>query len=170
MLNARLSAYFTNRRSIQKKTVKSGKIRTCPNVVDFVLGNYATDEILEETELANRQFAQPARRRSLQCVKELVRMNPRCGDRFEKFAINERFTEGLDQSIRLIMREFWGACKEATLLHLSFHASLMLRVRGKDALPKRTSKRVAVQVATRDKPHMSHCSELAQNLVCTMRN
>lgn len=65
-----------------------------------MLGKYATDQLIAETESSITRFAQPAGMSPSQYVEELVAKTIHCGDVYEGFALNWIFIKVLGPSIR----------------------------------------------------------------------
>lgn len=75
-------------------------------MVNSLLEKVATVEKFAETESSITILTQPAGMNLLLYAEEFVAKTLRCGDVFEKYALNEVFTNGLDSSIRKRVREY----------------------------------------------------------------
>lgn len=84
VLNAYLSANFSNRKSSRKTTVKWRYLTTYLQKVNVLLQAIATYEIIAETESAITTFAQPAATNSLKYAKKLVAKTVCCGDVYKE--------------------------------------------------------------------------------------
>lgn len=71
-----------------------------PQVLNFLLKNFATGEIITETEFAITRFALQADMNLSKYTEKLVRKILCCGDVYTEYALNEIFIEGSDLSIR----------------------------------------------------------------------
>lgn len=99
LLNARLHADCSNRKSFRKTSVTSRYLRTYPQIVNFLLEKYGMDEIIAETVSAITRFAQPAGLKPLKYSEKLVAKTLRSGDVCKEYALNKTFVEGLDSSM-----------------------------------------------------------------------
>lgn len=105
VLTARVSAECTSqKKNDQWANDKIGDFDTYPQVVNFLLTKYATDESISETESKITRFAQPPVMTPYKYAENLVKRTLRFGVVYKQYALKEIFIEGSDASIRHSMR------------------------------------------------------------------
>lgn len=102
---------------------------TYPQVVNFFLKKYTTDEVIAKTKSNITPFAQPLNMTPFQYAEGFVTRTIRSEDVYENHALNEMFIEGLDLSIHHKMCEYWEGKENANLHALEFHTTFLLRLR-----------------------------------------
>lgn len=114
-LNARPSAKCTDKKLSLSASSTLRYFTTSPQVVKFLLNNYATYEVIVETGSDIMRFVQPSGVIPTQYAEELMTNTLRCEDVHENYSLNKIIIKGLNASIRHSMREYWGREKEANL-------------------------------------------------------
>lgn len=137
--NARLSAERTDRKQRQSTYAKKGYFTIFPQVANFSLKCYATNETIAETELDIMRFANPSNMKPSLYAEDLLIKRIRCGVVFKEYALNNIFNESLDTSIRHSMREFWKNKKEGNQHDPTFHTTSLHRLRGHNISSKQTN-------------------------------
>lgn len=138
VLIARPRANGTDRKYSQSVSSKTRYFTTYPHVVNFLLKQFANDEVIAETISRITCFAQPSSMTPFQYDEELVK-TPLCwGDVWEEWALIKILIEDPDASTRHSMHEFCSIKKDANQHDLAFHATSLLRLQGHDVTSKRT--------------------------------
>lgn len=104
--NARLSAHSTDEEHSRSTRDKKRYFNTYPQVANFLLRKYGTDEVIAKSECDIMRFAQPSNMTPSPYAEKLVTKTLQSGDLYEEYVLNETFLKGLDASIRNSMREY----------------------------------------------------------------
>lgn len=118
---------------------KTRSFNIYPQLLNFLLKKYVTDQGIAETESDIPRFAKPSNMKPFQNAEELVTKTVCCGDVFGEHALNKILTGGLDVSIYDSMREYWKNKQNAKLHDLVFQATSLLQLQGHDVASKRTN-------------------------------
>lgn len=121
-----------------KDSQQKGKLTTYCQVVNYLLVTYATDDEIAKAEAGIMQFKKPERMSATLFSELLWEKALRCGRVYNDARLKALFIEGLHTSIRLSMRLYWAANKDATLHDLARHATSLSKFQ--EGLKKASSK------------------------------
>lgn len=105
-LDKRLTADGTSKKHSRSAIVKKRYFATYPKVINFFLKNYATDEVISETEYDITRFARPSHMTKSQYAIKLMTQKFWSVGLYVEYARNEIFIKVLDAPIRHIMRDY----------------------------------------------------------------
>jgi len=126
---AALSARTTTVSASGGKT-KASQLTSYPAVVQFLLRTYATDEVIAEADAEISRYRQPDRMSPQDYAHNLWTKALKCGTVHDEDRLKGIFIEGLHESIRQSVRNYWSKNGDADLQELARHAKSMANIRG----------------------------------------
>lgn len=108
---------------------KEQKQATYCQVVNYLSGTYATDDVFLETTDDITNFKQPVGMTDAPYSKAVYEKVLKCSNVCNEAGLSGIFTEGLHSSIHYSTRTNWRADRDANLHRLTRHATLLVRLR-----------------------------------------
>lgn len=99
-------------------------ITAFPQVIDYFFCTYTTDEKISEIEGEMTMFTHLSNKTPSQCAKTLVAKALFCNDVYEELYHNDIFMNGVIDSVRKRLREYWISRQSVSLQDLAFHTEL----------------------------------------------
>ena len=128
-LNSRLRLYDKDHTAVE------GILTTYPAVINYLLSEYAADEVIAEAVSDINNLKQKDKQTAAAYADALLTRAYRCGRVYNESRLRGIFVEGVHDSLQQSMREYWGRQKNATLTQLARHADSLRQLQTGSTLP-----------------------------------